>query len=67
MRWQTFMTIGMSCSTSRMVTPDAPIFWTSSMNRAVSDGFIPDTGSSSSSIDGFTASASATPSSRCSP
>ena len=39
MRWQTFMTIGMSCSTKRMVTPDAPIFCTNSMNRAVSDGF----------------------------
>ena len=32
------------------------------MHRAVSDAFIPDTGSSSSSIDGFAASASAMPS-----
>jgi len=37
MRSDTFMTMGMSCSTSRMVTPELRIFSTSFMQRAVSD------------------------------
>ena len=37
------------------------------MKLAVSDGFMPDTGSSSSRSFGFAASAMATSSSRCSP
>ena len=67
MRSDTCMTIGMSCSTKRMVTPDARTASTNFMTFAVSLGFMPDTGSSSSNMEGCAASAKAIPSRRCSP
>src|SRR6266478_1627237 len=65
MRSDTCMTIGMSCSTKRMVTPDARTASTNFMTFAVSLGFMPDTGSSSSNMEGCAASAKAMPSRRC--
>jgi hypothetical protein len=67
MRSDTCMTMGMSCSTKRMVTPEARMVRTSFMTFALSLAFIPETGSSRSSIEGCAASAKAMPSRRCSP
>jgi hypothetical protein len=67
MRSDTRMTIGMSCSTNRMVTPEARMASTNVITFALSLGFMPDTGSSSSNIEGCAASAKAIPSRRCSP
>ena len=67
MRSETPITIFMSCSTSSTVMPSARISASLAMKLAVSEGFMPDTGSSSSSSFGRAASAMATSSRRCSP
>ena len=68
MRSQIFMTRLMSCSISRMVSPNCSrIEAISPVSRAVSAGFMPAAGSSSSNRVGRVANARAISRRRCSP